>query len=405
MGSPDLRASEAIAKIAMEPYHLELWDPPAKQTAAQMGTAWLPHVLATMVNPPPLPPSWDSLLWVQRCQIAAALVIGRMETTWQGSERKKALTSLALGPTDWTTDAAIAVLAWLAKDDAAVRADAATIFATLEKAIPPNGYTCFEYPVTCAWLSLPGLDPATKKRLEEYKKQIEARDRAAPDAKDEEEEEEQEERHGGLTLEQYAELSVRRDAILMKQGGGVLKAGMAMAGRGAYPELEALCKEFGIDPNQTTPGHKSAAAGHIPEWDQRINSDRRVQEMFFAMQNDARLKQQGIDFNSHEGRVAEQIRSGNFDVEGATAGAQAAAQAMAAGDAGDPDPVVFPGQKIAKLSDYVKLMKGMQKGDMMGALKAAGLDMGSYMTVAQAWGVKMAADPTLTAKFSKMMAS
>jgi hypothetical protein len=46
----------------------------------------------------------------------------------------------------------------------------------------------------------------------------------------------------------------------------------------------------------------------------------------------------------------------------------------------------------------------MQGGDMMGALGKFGLDMGSYMTVAQAWGVKLAADPLLTAKFSEMMA-
>jgi hypothetical protein len=30
--------------------------------------------------------------------------------------------------------------------------------------------------------------------------------------------------------------------------------------------------------------------------------------------------------------------------------------------------------------------------------------MGTYGGVAQAWGVKLASDPTLTAKFSKMMA-
>jgi hypothetical protein len=64
---------------------------------------------------------------------------------------------------------------------------------------------------------------------------------------------------------------------------------------------------------------------------------------------------------------------------------------------------VFPGQKVAKLSDYVGLIKGMQGGDMMGALKRYGLDMGAYMQVAQAWGAKLASDPMLNAKFSKML--
>lgn len=41
---------------------------------------------------------------------------------------------------------------------------------------------------------------------------------------------------------------------------------------------------------------------------------------------------------------------------------------------------------------------------MNGALAQYGLDMMSYASVAQAWGAKMAADPVLTEKFSRMMA-
>ena len=85
--------------------------------------------------------------------------------------------------------------------------------------------------------------------------------------------------------------------------------------------------------------------------------------------------------------------------------AQAAQQQIASGGGGDVDPVVFPGQPLARLSDYVRLMKGMQSGDMQGALARAGLDMMSYGRVAQAWGAKLATDPVLTAKFSAMMAA
>jgi len=77
--------------------------------------------------------------------------------------------------------------------------------------------------------------------------------------------------------------------------------------------------------------------------------------------------------------------------------------AAPAGPPGDPDPVVFPGQRVARLSDYVRLLKGMQTGNMAGALKAAGLDMTSYTQVATAWGQKMSADPGLAAKMQAMM--
>jgi hypothetical protein len=85
------------------------------------------------------------------------------------------------------------------------------------------------------------------------------------------------------------------------------------------------------------------------------------------------------------------------------AAGQAAQQQIAAGGGGDPDPLVFPGQRLARLSDYVRLMKAMQTGDMNGALRAAGLDMASYGTAAGQWGMKMASDPVLTAKYVAMI--
>jgi len=357
-----------------------------------------------MLYPPPLPDlGIDPLAWVARVQIAAALTIGHLDQGWQGSVRQRALYSLALGPVDWTVDAALVVLGWLAHNDPQIRPDVLSLFAYLETQIPKEGYTCFEYPLVCSWLAMGGHDGATEERLAAWKKRIEEARRAAADDDAPKEGKELDAKHGGLTLERYAELSVRRDAILEKHGGGVAKGTAGMAGRGAYPELAELCREYGLDPNLAA-DQASAAAGRIPEWDRLINARPRVQERFFAMQNDARLKLQGIAFNSHEGRVAEMIRSGGFDAESARVNAEVAAKKMASGDEGEPDPVVFPGQKLERLSHYVALMKGMQSGDMMGALARAGLDMGSYGTAAQAWGIKLASDPLLTAKFSKMMA-
>jgi tetratricopeptide (TPR) repeat protein len=80
-----------------------------------------------------------------------------------------------------------------------------------------------------------------------------------------------------------------------------------------------------------------------------------------------------------------------------------AQQSVAAGNAGDADPVVFPGQRVAKLSDYVRMMRHMQAGDMQGALTAFGLDVMGYAQVAQAWGTKLAQDAILNAKFAAMM--
>ena len=58
------------------------------------------------------------------------------------------------------------------------------------------------------------------------------------------------------------------------------------------------------------------------------------------------------------------------------------------------------GNSDPKLSDYVGLMKGMQSGNMMGALGQYGLDMMGYAGVATQWGQKLAQDPMLNAKFA-----
>lgn len=391
--APDPRVAGAIAELAKKPYCLPMWEPIARDLAAQMGPPWLNQLLCALVHPPPLPsPHADPIDWVQRCQVATAMVIAHLDAGWEGSQRKRALWSIAFGPSDWICDAAIVAMGWLASRDPAIRKDVEGIFAQLEKAIPPQGYTCWEYPLVNAWRNLAsgstgGHDVETQRRLDDWKKRCESQKIEFA-----------EEKHGGLTLEQYAELSAMRDAILLKQGGGAGSAMAAAIGGGAFPELQALCKRFGI------PAPMSAAAARVPAWDSRINADGALQKRFFELKARFELKQQGIDPNSHEGRVAAQIRGGHFDVESAKQNQIAAAQAMASGQGGDADPVVFPGQKLAKLSDYVGLMKAMQGGDMNGALRKYGLDMGGYMQASQAWGIKLASDPMLTAKFGEMMA-
>lgn len=109
--------------------------------------------------------------------------------------------------------------------------------------------------------------------------------------------------------------------------------------------------------------------------------------------------------DSEEARFSHNIMAGKpLHQEEEVRKAQAAQQQMAAGDGGDPDPTVFPGQPLAKLSDYVGMMKKMQTGDMNGALAAYGLNMTTYGQVAQAWGTKFGTDPTLNAKMAAMMA-
>jgi hypothetical protein len=196
-------------------------------------------------------------------------------------------------------------------------------------------------------------------------------------------------RHGGMTLDEYAKFAVERDRIV---------AGLSYTTRAMFvglvpPQaLVQLCQSRGIDPSYP----------FIAEWQEAINGSPATSRAYAEARQSFELGQMGV--SKDEKAAMDQIREGNMDMHLRMAQAQQAQAQVAAGDTGDPDPVVFPGQRVARLSDYVGIMKGMQTGNMMGALAAYGLDMMTYGQVAQAWAAKMSADPVLTEKFSKMMA-
>lgn len=275
----------AIHQLASEPFSLDLWVPAAERTAQKLGVGAVRDLLATMVYPPRPPGSnWRVLPWVQRAQIASALVIAHLDSGWTGSTRQQALYSLLYGPTDWSTGAAMVALGVLARKDPAIRAEVSQAFGWMLQQIPKEGFCCWELPLVQTWLTFPELDDVTRKRLEQHKQRI-------------------------------------------------------------------------------------------------FDNDVGVSTVHMC-----------------------QIEAKKFDLGEEMARAQAAQQQVAAGGGGDPDPVVFPGQRVAKLSDYVNLMKAMRTGNMMGALGQYGLDMMGYASVATAWGQKLAADATLNAKFADMMA-
>jgi hypothetical protein len=66
------------------------------------------------------------------------------------------------------------------------------------------------------------------------------------------------------------------------------------------------------------------------------------------------------------------------------------------------DLLVFPGTKIPRLSDYVEVMRAMQGQDPVGALAKLGLDMNAYIQLAGQWGRRLAEDPILAERFTKM---
>ena len=165
------------------------------------------------------------------------------------------------------------------------------------------------------------------------------------------------------------------------------------------PELAALCQRFGV-PMQS---QDNRMYPYIREWREALNSDGDLQERFVDLQRKQELRKMGV--SADEQAALDEIRGGEMDMHLRMAQQQASQRAVTEGTAGDPDPLVFPGQKVQKLSDYVRIMQRMQGGDFTGAVAEYSLDMMSYSSVATAWGAKFAADPSLNEKLSRMMAS
>jgi hypothetical protein len=275
--------SRALAAIANEPFALDIWTPLAADAARALAATDIPGLLSSLVFPPRPPgATWRVLPWVQRVQIAAALVIAHVDprVPWTGSPRQQALYGLLYGPSDWTTTAAIVALGVLARQDAAIRAEVLQAFTWMQSLVPATGPCAWALPLVATWRHLPDLDAATALHLADQEQRLADAKPAASSV-----------------------LSCRLDPPL----GAVL------------------------------------AAASLP-------------------------------------LVPPPIA------------------------AADPDPVVFPGQPIARLSDYVGLMQAMQTGNMHGALAQYGLDMTAYAAVTAAWTQRLGLDPTLNGRYAQLMA-
>jgi hypothetical protein len=388
LGEPDPRAAEAVAAIARQLYDLPSWAQQAQATATSFGAPWAQHLVATMLNPPPAPDHIHPLDWVPRMQVAAALVIAF------GEGGQRTLQTLALGPVDWVVDAAVVALGELAMRNPAVRPEVEQLFAHLRAQIPREGFTCYGYPLACTWLRLvPPQDPRHADLVAWRERILRGEEpgtsaRGAIGVID------------GLNMETYAEFCVRLEMLQLKggYGHGSVLGQIAHRMGGDHSSVESLAADYGIP--MMGAGHAYSA-----HWNEAINHDPRLGLAFEQTKSRIKLAMQGIDPDSEEARLSHNLMQGKgLDQEEEMRKAQAAQQQLASGGGGDPDPLVFPGQPVAKLSDYVSLMKRMQGGDFNGALSAYGLDMGTYSQVMQAWGTKLGVDPSLNAKFGQMMA-
>ncbi|MBN1429220.1 MAG: tetratricopeptide repeat protein [Anaerolineae bacterium] len=169
---PSLAVSQQIARLANQPYSLDAWITSAQQIADQLGADRLNDLLGVMVHPPEPQGGIPIWYWIYRVQVAAALTIAYLDDGWDGSLRKEALTSIALGPMDWTVDAALIALLVIARENPDSHQDIIAIYQELLDNPPQPGAILYLGALIHCGFQLPGLPEAMRQRMEEMKEWV-----------------------------------------------------------------------------------------------------------------------------------------------------------------------------------------------------------------------------------------
>jgi tetratricopeptide (TPR) repeat protein len=143
---------EAVTKLALTDYEMDIWWHKASIYAGQLTQDDLNDLLGAMVNPPARVAPFTMWVWLQRVQLAAAVLIARLDSGWEGSVRRSALLSLARGPMDWTVEAAIVALYMVVSHDKVGKAEVEGVYRELFENLPsPGGIPYLQALIFCTF--------------------------------------------------------------------------------------------------------------------------------------------------------------------------------------------------------------------------------------------------------------
>jgi tetratricopeptide (TPR) repeat protein len=124
--APVVAHAGSIATMAARPFDADDWWRRGRGTVDELGAeAARAAALGCLVHTPPNPrPDLEWWDWMFHVQVAAALVIARLDDGWVGSARRETLLALVDGPVDWVATAGLVGIAAIAERDPAARAGA-----------------------------------------------------------------------------------------------------------------------------------------------------------------------------------------------------------------------------------------------------------------------------------------
>ena len=164
---PPWNVQEAVHALAAEPFESRRAWARASAVGGGLGPDAAEALLACLLHPSPPPPGVHAFDWTVAFQFAAVQALAFLDGGWREGARRRALSSILLGPRDWTTGMAAVVLARLAQDEPMVSTDVSLAFQKLDAARPDSGEVAYETAFLAAWATLPGLSGAEARRIKE----------------------------------------------------------------------------------------------------------------------------------------------------------------------------------------------------------------------------------------------
>jgi hypothetical protein len=228
---------------------------------------------------------------------------------------------------------------------------------------------------------------------------------------------------GGVTLAQYAEVLAKRERLL--DDGKIEKGIFGVKGDKDWVlmMLEGSCERYRLP---YVPGDLDKTARSV-DWDNAIRTNPAVQAAWrdvyaAALVEMNNLPTLGPAYEQHRRTYAanDEVLFNPFQtiarrkphISTAAKSNQADqlvqayhAQTAPGGDGGDADPVVFPGERLSKMSDFVRIQKAMQRGDFPGVLTREGIDMGYYGQMSIRWAQAVQTDPSLAMRYARALSS
>ena len=172
LNPPDENIMKDIETLAQKSYSLDSWKKKAKKLGQIIGPERINDLLATMIYPSDPPEGFMLWDWMHRLQVASALVIAHLDKGWDNSIRKMALTSLALGPMDWTINAALVGLLVVALDESKARKEIIEIFVELYENMPSSGGIPYLKALFSCIFLIPGLPNTLSKKFGKIKEEL-----------------------------------------------------------------------------------------------------------------------------------------------------------------------------------------------------------------------------------------